>query len=62
MIMMGDSRFGKLNPAGFSPDLASRRLATPSLQNFVQVFEIDPFLVQAAAEASPDLKKALSVD
>jgi len=35
---------------------------SPSLQNFVQVFEIDPFLVQAAAEASPDLKKALSVD
>ena len=34
---------------------------SPSLQNFVQVFEIDPFLVQAAAEASPDLKKALSV-
>jgi hypothetical protein len=32
------------------------------LQNFVQVFEIDPFLVQAAAEASPDLKKTLSVD
>jgi len=35
---------------------------SPSLQNFVQVFEIDPFLVRAAAEASPDLKKALSVD
>jgi hypothetical protein len=35
---------------------------SPSLQNFVQVFEIDPFLVQAASEASPDLKKALSID
>ena len=35
---------------------------SPSLQNFVQVFEIDPFLVQATAEASPDLKKALTVD
>jgi len=35
---------------------------SPSLQNFVQVFEIDPFLVQAAAEASPDLKKALALD
>ena len=35
---------------------------SPSLQNFVQVFEIDPFLVQAAAEASPDLKKTLPVD
>jgi len=35
---------------------------TPSLQNFVQVFSIDPFLVQAAAEASPDIKKTLSLD
>jgi len=35
---------------------------SPSLQNFVQVFEIDPYLVQAASEASSDLKKALSVD
>jgi hypothetical protein len=35
---------------------------TPSLQNFIQVFEIDPFLVQAAAEASPDPKKAAQVD
>lgn len=35
---------------------------SPSLQNFVQVFEIDPFLVQAAAEASPDIKKARAVD
>lgn len=33
-----------------------------SLQNFVQVFEIDPFLVQAAAEASPDIKKARAVN
>ena len=33
-----------------------------SLQAFVQVFELDPFLVQAAAEASPDLKQALAVD
>jgi hypothetical protein len=35
---------------------------SPSLQSFVEVFEIDPFLVQAAAEASPDPKKALAVD
>jgi hypothetical protein len=35
---------------------------SPSLQNFVQIFVIDPFLVQAAAEASPDLKKALAID
>jgi hypothetical protein len=32
---------------------------SPALQNFVQVFEIDPFLVQAAAQASSDLKKPL---
>lgn len=35
---------------------------SPALQSFVHVFEIDPFLVQAAAEASPDPKKALAVD
>jgi hypothetical protein len=35
---------------------------SPALQNFVQIFGIDPFLVQAAAEASPDPKKALSID
>jgi hypothetical protein len=35
---------------------------SPPLQTFIQVFEIDPFLVQAAAEASPDLKEALAVD
>ena len=35
---------------------------SPSLQNFVQIFEIDPFLVQAASEASSYLKKTLSVD
>ena len=35
---------------------------SPALQSFVQVFEIDPFLVQTAAEASPDPKKALAVD
>jgi hypothetical protein len=35
---------------------------SPPLQNFVQIFEIDSFLVQAAAEESPDPKKALTVD
>jgi hypothetical protein len=35
---------------------------SPPLQNFVQIFEIDPFLVQAAAEASSDLKKTLAID
>ena len=38
------------------------KILSPSLQNFIQVFEIDPFLVQAAAEASPDPKKALTMD
>ena len=38
------------------------RKLSPSLQNFVQVFEIDPFLMQAAAEASPDLKQDFFVD
>lgn len=35
---------------------------SPALQSFVHVFEIDSFLVQAAAEASLDPKKALAVD
>ncbi len=35
---------------------------TPSLQNFIRAFDIDPFLVQAAAEGSPDLQPTQSVD
>jgi len=35
---------------------------SPPLQSFAHVFEIDLSLVQAAAEISPDPKKALSVD
>ncbi|MBN1428397.1 MAG: hypothetical protein JXB07_08430 [Anaerolineae bacterium] len=35
---------------------------TPALQSFVDVLEIDASLVKAAAEASPDLKSALTVD
>jgi len=35
---------------------------SPALQSFVHIFEIDPFLVQAAAEASLDPMKALAVD
>lgn len=35
---------------------------TPSLESFIRVFDIDPFLVQAAAEASPDLQPPPSVD
>lgn len=35
---------------------------TPSLQNFIRAFDIDPFLVQAAAEGSPDLQPIPTVD
>ena len=35
---------------------------SPALRNFVQVFDIDPFLVQAATEASPDLQNPLTID
>jgi hypothetical protein len=41
---------------------AGLKKLSPPLQNFVQIFEIDPFLVQAAAEASPNLEKALAVN
>lgn len=34
---------------------------SPALQHFIQVFDIDPFLVQAAAENSPDLHDAQSI-
>jgi hypothetical protein len=33
-----------------------------SLRSFVRIFDIDPFLVQAAAEASPDLKPVAAPD
>lgn len=35
---------------------------TPSLQNFIRAFDIDPFLVQATAEGSPDLRPTPTVD
>jgi hypothetical protein len=35
---------------------------SPSLENFIQVFGIDPFLVQAAAEKSPDFKDTPAID
>jgi hypothetical protein len=38
------------------------KILSPALQSFIQVFEIDPYLVLAAAETSPDPKKALAVD
>jgi hypothetical protein len=44
------------------PVPAGLKKLSPALQSFVQVFEIDPFLVESAAEASPDPKKALAVE
>jgi hypothetical protein len=38
------------------------RKLSPALKAFVDVFGIDPYLVQAAAEASPDPKDALSIN
>jgi hypothetical protein len=35
---------------------------SPALQNFVRAFDLDPFLVQAAAEVSPDMRNPLSLD
>jgi hypothetical protein len=35
---------------------------SPPLQNFIHIFGIDPFLVQAAAEASPEIHKSLAID
>ena len=35
---------------------------THSLQNFIRAFDIDPFLVQAAAEGSPDLQPTPTMD
>jgi hypothetical protein len=35
---------------------------SPALQTIVDVFDIDPFLVQAAAEASPDLRETPEID
>ena len=35
---------------------------SPALQNIVRIFDIDPFLIQAAAEASPQKNNPLAVD
>lgn len=44
------------------PVPAGLKQLNPSLQNFIRCFGLDSFLVQAAAEASPELKEAESVD
>jgi hypothetical protein len=53
-----DSRTHDLEPP-IPPGLKKLSLA---LQNIVRVFDIDPFLVQAAAEASPDMRNPLNID
>ena len=35
---------------------------SPALHHFVRVFDLDPFLVQAAAEASPDLRPSQAMN
>jgi hypothetical protein len=48
---------------GFEPPVPPglKRL-TPALHAFASAFQIDPFLIQAAAESSPDLRSPQSVD
>jgi hypothetical protein len=53
-----DSRAHDIEP----PVPPGLKKLTPSLENFVSTFDIDPFLVQAATEASPDLQPTPSVD
>lgn len=53
-----DSRSHDFEPP-VPPDL---KQLSPALQNIVRVFDIDPFLVQAAAEASPQKNNPLAVD
>ncbi len=47
---------------GHPPIPPGLKKLSPALQNFVRVFGIDPYLVQAAAEASPDLQDLQTVD
>ncbi len=44
------------------PVPAGLKLLSPALQNFVHIFGLDRFLVQAAAETSPEPKKPTVVD
>jgi len=68
--------YGGLDEPGDYDELASNQPAfdreppvppglkklSAALQNFVRVFELDPFLVKAAAEASHDRKETAAVD
>jgi hypothetical protein len=53
-----DNRSDDLEP----PVPPGLKQLSPALQNIVRVFDIDPFLIQAAAEASPQKNNPLAVD
>ena len=44
------------------PVPAGLQKLTPALKHFMNVFDLDPFLVQAAAAASPNLRSAASMN
>jgi len=54
----GDSRAYDVEP----PVPPGLKTLTPSLENFIRAFDIDTYLVQAAAEGSPDLQPKHTVD
>ncbi|RPJ49432.1 MAG: hypothetical protein EHM21_07085 [Chloroflexi bacterium] len=69
----GEDEFDHANsgPGGSDPDTSGVReppvppglqKLTPALENFIRVFGIDPFVVKAAAEASPDLRASQAVN
>lgn len=53
-----DSRAHDVEP----PVPPGLKTMTPPLENFIRAFDIDPYLVQAAAEGSPDLQPKPMVD
>lgn len=53
-----DSRTHELEP----PIPPGLKKLTPALNSVIRVFDIDPFLVQAAAEASPELQNPRNID
>jgi len=57
-VFQDDIRADTLEP----PVPAGLKQLNPSLRNFIRFFGLDIFLVQAAAEASPDRKEAESLD
>ena len=53
-----DSRMHDLEP----PIPPGLKKLTPALHNIVRIFDIDPFLVQAASEASPEMRNPQNID